>query len=62
MHIFLLLLLFYVYNITTINQADDVNVPMDEAPIVIENEPQIVPDQTQEEIAAEEIITDEITN
>ena len=48
-HILLLLILFYIYNITSYQQADDVNVPVAEAPIVIQNEPQVVPDQPQQE-------------
>jgi hypothetical protein len=45
-------MMFYLYNITTINHADDINVPVEEAPIIIENEPQIIPEQIQEEIIA----------
>lgn len=48
-HVLLLLILFYIYNITSYQQADDVNVPVAEAPIVIQNEPQVVPDQPQQE-------------
>ena len=49
-HILLLLLLFYFYNIITFNQAEELTVPMEEPSIVIENEPQIVPDQIKEEL------------
>ena len=54
-HVFLLFIIFYLYGITTFNRGDDINVPPSDAPIVIENEPQIIPDQSQEEI----ILTDE---
>lgn len=46
--------MFYLYSITTFNNADDIAVPMDQAPIVIENEPQITPDQAVEEIVISE--------
>ena len=49
-HIILLLVVFYLYNITTFQKADDITIPVDETAIVIQNEPQIVPDQPQEEV------------
>ena len=49
-HIILLLLLFYLYNITTFNQGQEVTVPTEEAPIVIQNEPQIVPTEMPQEV------------
>lgn len=48
-HIILLLLVFYMYTIITINTAQEVDVPVQEAEITIQNEPQIVPDIQQEQ-------------
>jgi hypothetical protein len=46
----LLLLLFYLYNIITINKAEEIMPPMEEAGIVIETEPEIIPEaETAEE-------------
>jgi hypothetical protein len=56
-HIFLLLIVFYLYNITTFNRGEDTTIPINEAPIVIENEPQIIPDQPQAETIMPEGIT-----
>ena len=48
-HIFLLLTCFYFYHVTSFNIADE--LPLDQQPaIVIENEPQIISDQPQEEV------------
>ena len=48
----LLLLMFYAYNITSFNYAEDVTVPPADAPVVIQNEPQIVPDRQPGDTAA----------
>lgn len=49
--IFLLLIMFYLYTVITFTQGQEVEgtVPPSEAPIVIQNEPQIIPEQPQAE-------------
>jgi len=51
------LIIFYTYSITAFNKADDITVPMEQAPIVIENEPAI----TSEEVTAETLVLPEAT-
>ena len=48
-HIVLLGICFTLYNFTAFNNADDILVPMQETQIVIENEPQMIPDQASDE-------------
>lgn len=55
-HVVLLLLMFYLYNVITFNSADDVAMIQEETAIVIENEPQIVPDEIPAESTTGEIL------
>ncbi len=55
-HIVFLLLLFYFYQITSFNFAQEVTVPLESAPVVIQNEPEIIP----EVVPAEQIPPTEI--
>ena len=52
-HIVLLLLFFYLYNITNFQQANENAIPAEETPMTIQNEPQIIPDQAQAEATGE---------
>lgn len=55
-HVILLLLFFYFYNITSYHQGQEIDVAPSETPIVIENEPQIVPEQVPTEQSQPEIV------
>ena len=50
-HVILLVIVLGLYNIISFNRADDLALPSEGVAIVIENEPQILPDQIQEELA-----------
>ena len=61
-HIGLLVLVMGLYNFTTFNKADDVLIGQNMPAIMIENEPQIFPDESSTgaiDIQEEELQTDE---
>ncbi|EKD25486.1 MAG: hypothetical protein ACD_80C00046G0013 [uncultured bacterium (gcode 4)] len=62
-HILLLLVVFLLYNITTFNTAQEVILPPDQTPIIIENEPQIIPDRQTGDttIAPEQVPAEAVT-
>ena len=50
-HVFMLILIICLYNLVAFNKAEDITTPIDEVGIVIQNEPQILPNPIEEIIS-----------